>query len=260
MSSSFKRKLEKALTKRKAKSARTGISPAAMIIAKSDEKRKLRKMNVTTAGLLGTEIKYYDTGLQATAIANVGDCTSGEFDPSATSMISTPVQGDGAQNRDGKRIMITSVHVRGVINQPPLVNQTALPTAVRVFVALVLDTQSNGVQMSSENCFTNPSGNSATASTPVRNLSFAKRFRVLREQIFQLPLQNAAYDGTNIEVGGPGVHFDWFKKVKIPVNFTATGTTADIANVQDNSLHIIAFTNSAAVPTITYNARIRFVG
>lgn len=45
----------------------------------------------------------------------------------------------------------------------------------------------------------------------------------------------------------------------IPVTFT--NTTADVANVADNSLHLIGFCTSTNFgPTLSYNSRMRFVG
>ena len=42
---------------------------------------------------------------------------------------------------------------------------------------------------------------------------------------------------------------------------TFTGTTSDIANIADNSLHVIAFTVAdSGAPILSYNARLRFMG
>lgn len=214
--------------------------------------------NIRTAGFLGMEKKFYDTALVATAIASPTDSSGAEMDPSATSMISTPVQGTSEQNRDGKKIIIKSVQIDGRVNLPSLINQTAVPAPFDVYVALVLDTQSNGAQMNSEDCFKNTSAAAALAAKPQRNLLFANRFRVIAKKQFILKHPTATYDGTNIEIGGDTREFHWFKKMNLPVLFNA-GTTASIANVIDNSLHLIAFA-SASNPTLAYNARIRFVG
>jgi len=66
--------------------------------------KRLDALNRGTRGFLGVERKFYDTALTATAIVSPTDCTGAELDPSATSMISTPAQGDSEQNRDGKQI------------------------------------------------------------------------------------------------------------------------------------------------------------
>lgn len=217
--------------------------------------------NARTAGFLGIETKFYDTTLANTAVAAATDATGGEYDPSATSMISTPAQGDGEQNRDGKRIVIKNVQVKGVLSRVAGEDQVDPPVSEQVFVALVLDTQSNAAQMNSEDCFKNLSGNALGNATPLRNLLQSNRFRVLKHDIMCMDIPGVGVEGNNLH-SWPAVSkaFDWFIPFKDPliVNFNS-GTTASIANVVDNSLHIIAYTMNATT-TITYNARIRFQG
>ena len=100
---------------------------------------------------------------------------------------------------------------------------------------------------------------SGTAFAPMRNLLFAQRFRVLKDAVVDITpntLSHFAVD--SFSYVGKAVELDWFLPMNLPVNFNA-GTTSSIANVIDNSLHIIAFSNST-VGTISYNARIRFQG
>lgn len=223
-------------------------------------RRRRTAANIRTAGFLGIENKFYDTSLGATALLAPTDAAGAEVDPSTTSMISTPAVGDSEQNRDGKRIVINSVQIRGFINAPGALNQTTGQIATSVYVALVLDTQTNGAQMNSEDCFKNTGAAAILAASPMRNLLFGPRFKILKSWLINSEAPSLTYDGTNIEWSGWRKDFDCFLKVNIPVNFNA-GTTASVANVIDNSLHIIAYTsNASTAPTIGYNARIRFVG
>jgi len=74
-----------------------------------------------------------------------------------------------------------------------------------------------------------------------------------------LPQQEMVWDGTNIEMSGFTVPFKLFAKLGIKVNYQ--GTTETVANITDNSLHVIGFTTAIAMgPAISYNARLRFVG
>lgn len=237
------------------KSTRAQYAPAPV-------RRAARRMlNTRTAGFLGIEKKFYDTALANAALVAPTDAAGGEVDPSATSMISTPVQATGPQDRDGKKILIKSAVIKGHVQFPAAINLTALVGQVSVFVALVLDTQSNVTQMNSEDCFKNLAGLALTAPTPMRNLLFGERFKVLKSELIKLPIPQATFDGTNIEQSGARQDFDWYVKTgNLKVNFNA-GTTASIANVIDNSLHMIAYCSSTTLaPTISYNARIRFVG
>lgn len=222
-----------------------------------------RIKNVQTAGFLGIEHKFLETALVGQALVAPADAAGGEMDPSATSMMSTPAQGDGEEQRDGKRIIIDSLDFRFRVNQPPLEIQAGPPVAVKVFVAIVLDTQSNGAQMNSEDCFKNDSGDATLATCPMRNLLFGSRFRVLRQTVVDVTpttLSHVAADQFSFN-GKSAVRF-WHIRFKdgLPVNFNG-GTTASIANVVDNSLHCIAYSSTTQyAPTLSYNARIRFRG
>lgn len=227
--------------------------------------RAYGRRKVTTkrvlAEVLGVETKFLDTSLAATALVAPADSTGGEFDPSAMSMISTPAVGDGEQNRDGKRIIIKNVYLKVVLNLPAQELVVAPQIGTKVFVALVQDTQSNAAQMNSEDCFKNTAAIAATAMIPQRNLLFSNRFRVLKYECVDLtPDTLSHFANDSFSVGGKTVVLDWFLPLDMPVNFNA-GTTASIANVIDNSLHVIAFSNTiVGAPTIAYNARVRFQG
>lgn len=211
--------------------------------------------------LFAPEIKFYDTALVGSTVAAATDASGGEYDPSATSMISTPAVGDGEQNRDGKRIVVKNVQLKGSIIRTAAEDAANPPAHEEVYVALVLDTQSNAAQMNSEDCFKNLGANAATATCPLRNLLFGSRFRILKSETFCMDAPSASVEGDNLH-SSPGVvkNFDWFIPFKegLIVNFNA-GTTASIANVIDNSLHVIAYSINAQ-SLLSYNARIRFQG
>jgi len=238
----------------RARSARRGVVA----------RRARAMLNRRTAGFLGIEKKFYDTMLVATALGADTGMAGGEYDPSATSMISTPAQGDTEQNRDGKRIVIKSVQVRGIVTTDGLTAQANLSsaTACETFVALVLDTQTNGAQLNSEDVYKNLQAQASGVAQPLRNLLFANRFRVLKEWQMTLKPSVASNNASaaTISVNGDLQEFEAFIPLDLNVNFNS-GTTASVANVIDNSLHIIAFASSTAMtPKISYNARIRFMG
>jgi len=56
-------------------------------------------------------------------------------------------------------------------------------------VAIVLDTQTNAAQMNSEDCFKNTAGLAAAAVVPHKNLLFGKRFRILKERLFNMDVK-----------------------------------------------------------------------
>ncbi len=219
-----------------------------------------RKRSLRTAVALGVETKFYDTSLVGSAITAPADAAGGEHDPSTTVLLNTVVQGDGESNRDGRKITMKNISVNGRVFALTQANQTALDGGCVVYVALVLDTQTNGITMVSEQVFCNQSANAALAAQPYRNLQFSRRYKVLGSHQFEMLIPDSSYDGTNIEQSGVGVNFRFDVKLRdIPVTYT--GTTEDVANITDNSLHLIAYTGSTGiVPTLSYNARLRFVG
>ncbi len=216
--------------------------------------------NARIGGFLGIETKFYDQKLIASTLTGPTDATGGEHDPSATVLMNTVVQGDGESNRDGRKITMKNIYIQGHIDVPLKANQTATNQAFICMVALVLDTQTNGATIASENVFTNPGASIKTAAQPFRNLQFTKRFRVLKRLEIQGHQQEAVWDGTNLEFMGYQLPFKIYVDLKnIRVLYSAT--TETVANITDNSLHLIAFvSNTGQAPTINYHSRLRYVG
>lgn len=223
--------------------------------------RRRRRRTRPSAEALGVELKFYDQKLIAGALVTNTDGSGGEHDPSATVLLNTVVQGDGESNRDGRQIMMKNIFVTGVINIPSQANQSATDNAALIFIALVLDTQTNGATITSEQVYLNPGVNALTGCSLVRNLQFTKRFQVLATKKFTMQNPNIAFSGTTdqMEQNGLTRAFIMSRKLGIIVNYSDTAET--VANIVDNSLHILAWTTSATlVPTISYTSRLRFVG
>lgn len=232
---------------------------AAQLVGKRSTS-SLAARNIRTAGLLGFEKKYYDTSIVYTNLTAAVDCTGAEYDPGTVLCVSAPAQGAGAQNRDGKKIIAKSIEINGTVSLGAQTNQTAADVSADVLVAVVLDTQTNAAQLNSEDVYTNPSADASGLTGALRNLSFGSRFRILKLQHFDFPPMTMSYDGTNIEQSGQQKTFRWFIPLKdLPINFNSTSASAGVAQVQDNSIHVIAFTTSA-ITALCYNARLRFVG
>lgn len=227
-------------------------------------KRKMRKgrqgqsvMTTTNkrqiANFFGLERKFYDTSLAGQAVVN---STSGaEVDPTTINSISVPQQGDGESQRDGRRFTINSASIRGVIDEQA--NTTA---QYQVLVALVLDTQTNGAQLNSEDVYVNPSGNTLGNCALHRNLKFVQRFKVLQTRLITMTPSGVGGDGTTVDYTFPQQPFSIFHSFKNGLQCTASTINEGVANVTDNSLHVLAFTNGGSSPEITYNSRVKFMG
>ncbi len=223
---------------------------------------KRRRRNQRTAGFLGIELKFYDTSLVGAPILAPTDSAGGELDPSATIVFNTVTQGDGEQQRDGRKINMRSLGLKGIIRVAPQNDQTTVDQTTTVFLALVHDSQTNGATIASENVYTNKGASANTQTSPFRNLQFSKRFNVLKTLTIDLPQPTAIGTGLddNIEQGGYTVSWNMFVDLKnMPVTYSSTSES--IVNITDNSLHLIGFcTHVGTVPLLDYNARLRFVG
>jgi len=225
-------------------------------------RRYTKRANLATMGFLGIEKKFYDTSLSGSALV-VGTTLAGtELDPSATSMISTPVQGDGEQNRDGKQISCMYMELNGTIKTIATETTVNPVDMVLCYVAVVLDTQTNGAQLNSEDVFKNTSAGVRTSANPMKNLLFGKRFRILKAKCFNLsPKSPGALAANDFNYNSAAAVLKWFIPLRgLKINFNG-GTTASVANVIDNSIHVIGWTSSDTLaPEISYNARLRFMG
>lgn len=218
--------------------------------------------NQRTGGVLGIETKFWDTAKTAGALTATGNATGGNHDPSITECLNSVAQGNGAQQREGSVMSMKSIFVNGSIRWAALTNQNTAHNIGNVFVALVLDTQTNGSITVSENIYKNESGQGELAIAPLRNISNTDRYKVLRMKIIQAPVLPISYDGTNMEVQGGSVPFTLsYNLAGMKCKFKTDSTDGTVGTMRDNSLHIIAWTNNSSVAqTIYYNSRLRFVG
>ncbi len=216
----------------------------------------------TARGFTGIEVKFYDQKLLNAVITTSSTAAGGEHDPSATVLMNTVTQGDGESQRDGRRITMKSIYVVGNVRSDIQASQSAADNPCLIFVALVMDLQTNGATIESENVFINPGGSGVTAADPFRNLQFTRRFKILATR--KLQLHNTSMTNNTGSAGGivqAGVikRFKMFVNLNTVVNYT--GTTETVANIADNSLHLIAWaTETSLVPLLSYHSRLRYVG
>lgn len=198
------------------------------------------------AGYLGIETKFVDQSADAAVVTTLAGA---ENDP-ATLNLSAIAQGVGESQRDGRKCTIVRLHVKGDLHA---VATTTLSTTNIVRILIVQDTQTNGAQLKSEDVLT--AVTHAYHAFP--NLKFSKRFKICKDHTFMMRPTIAAGESSSKGTGPFTSRFDWTFKMNMPVIHSGTGD--GIANVTDNSLHLIAIgSDSGAV--LSYESRIRFVG
>lgn len=218
-------------------------------------------------GLLGMERKFIDHANMAVGLTAPVDGSGGEqADPPNFLCLNGVGMGDAANERDGKSITMLSLQVEGNIITPADATNTAPADPPTYFVAIVLDRQTNGAQMNSEDCFSNPSGDGRLAANPLRNMKYSKRFKVLAMQRgIATPGGPATWYNTvsgNTPQNGTAWNFHFYIDLKGMKTEFETGTTSGyVTTIVDNSIHIIAYcTDIDLQPVISYNSRLRFYG
>ena len=222
-----------------------------------------KKCNVSTRGFLGMRTKFFDCAYSGTLNKAVS-MSGNEFDNTvipvspavgAKFCMFAPKQGNGPSNREGNQAKMTYISLQASIANAA---HTAVPlydTSSVINFAVVLDRQTNGTQLSSENVFKLL----GDVATPFRNLEYRSRFPILHHTRFVFR-PNSFGSALNQVVPVTRKRWTWKKKLNQVVNFV--GDTLDVASIQDNSLHVVAWTTVGPPFDIycEYSARIHFVG
>lgn len=219
----------------------------------------------------GVEHKFFDSSRFGSVPNFDANMDVGLIDPTSSTLISAPSQGDQANNRNGKNIVITTIIIEGLVRWPLYKDVfTAMSVfRTRVWIALIQDTQTNGANFFTADALVNPTGVDVDCVIPLKNLYNAKRFITLKVWEFGHPEHQpvlALNQVGDLEVMMSRATAKWgcYLKVNIPVNFNNfVPTASQVGSVVDNSLHLVAFQDSGHVNLtafVDYNARIRFVG
>lgn len=239
---------------------RKSTSPAGRVTKRRRRGEKPRQRYTYLAPRLGVERKYFDQTLGASTITAPIDASGGEHFPSATLTLNSIAQGDGETNRDGRRVNLDSIFLTGNIFVPALGSLSTQEQYPSVFVALVLDKQCNGAQFNSEDVFKNTSGSARLATNPLRNLQYSSRFKVLASKLIDLKPTQKVGDTTNQERDGFQKSFKLYADLGGIVT-TFIGSTADVANIVDNNIGVVAYCTSTDIgPLLYYQSRLRFRG
>lgn len=169
-----------------------------------------------------------------------------------------PIPGTGIDNRIGRRVAVHSLKIRGEI-EIPNVNDAAVGTqacaAILCRLIIVLDKQTNGAQMNSQNLIDSGAGN--LAWDMFQATAQFGRFRILKDKRIKLQNPNFGSDLTVYDRCGLSYPFEYIFKFRKPilVHFNATGG-GTIADIVDNSFHVLcAANNIASNPYIQYKCR-----
>ncbi len=221
-----------------------------------------RRRRMPTAIAVGIEKKFFDSSLTSSNLIESADATGGEHNPSGTTTLNSVTQGDGESNRDGRKMIMKYISVKGTITVPALSNQTVSANQHMAKVYLVWDKQTNGTLFNSEDVMDNQSASALNSTSMFRNMQFAQRFQILAQQ--EIHLEYAPQVAGSAADGETGEQIKSFKfnvpLPDIPVNFS--GVAGTVANITDNSINLMGFAQVGAIGEVLlhYNSRLRFVG
>ncbi len=210
--------------------------------------------NLRTGGFLGLEMKFVDTQ----AVSDAFTSTWATMEDATNDSVSGVAQGDGESNRDGRKYLIHSIHIKARAHVIEIESATAPLPDLFGRICLVWDTQTNGAQLTATDVMDGGQSNDELA---FRNLQHSKRFRVLWDKKFIIKRSNTNEGSINLFASNPtSTPIMVFNRVfKKPIPVICSGTTAVVANISDNSLHMIGVANSSTC-LLTYQVRLRFTG
>jgi len=217
------------------------------------------------------ELKYYDTWIDFQAPGTASTCADSNMTDiaGAGKTICNPGQGDSPSGRNGNKILVKSLHIKGSVRLSSIDDGSLIPQPRRIFIAVVRDGQTNGIATTGFNVWVNPSGAQHQLMNLHRNLNFSDRYAVLRQ--CQIDMTPTDFEVLTITVPdqtasvGRLACFEFFIPLDDVVVFKSdTNSIADVVNTS-YWVHAIEYPFGGAVGVISpgmeinYNARVRFI-
>lgn len=200
------------------------------------------------------------------AVASGTTWASAELDPSTPtgSCLFGPARGDGIDNREHRHASVLRIAIRGTIHFGKATDLSASVTETgSVRLVLVLDRQTNGVQMSAEDCLHPQTAGRDHAHEAFMNIAKLGRFQILKDKTYRAPERALVWNATTATTMMNGadlpfkIKYRFYKPLEVHFNDNTNGGVDDIV---DNSLHLIGHTNHVDIPvTLTYNVRTYFI-
>lgn len=236
--------------------------------------RRTNKFTTRTVGPLAVDVKFQDLHVEKQVINNSSaSWISTTIVPSPQDCLFAPTNGSQYDQRIGRRCSVKKIFIRGLIDYErhyQVGNWQSSPNTVRIL--LVQDMQTNGVQMDGSMVLETPENPASTLPGLVhcapQNLANLGRFRILKDKTFVLQNPNmngnASLNGIEANFLQKPFKFTYKPLHPIEVNFNQT-SGGDIADIVDNSFHIIAHSTRAPtglseVAYLTYYSRVTFTG
>ena len=157
------------------------------------------------------EIKYVDgfynnatiTSLETTDTTWAS--TEIPFNQATTSYGALPIpqQGDNMSDRNGRKIVVKNIKIKGIITMSAIENQsTGQKVSPVIRLILVQDNQTNGTQLSGEDVIGQAFGSDGnpSKSADCALMSFSKptgwgRYKICKDKLIRVPFRSPTHDG-----------------------------------------------------------------
>lgn len=156
--------------------------------------------------------------------------------------------GDTDQNRDGRKITITSIQIRFQIELPSNLNFNDTKDLVRIIC--LHDKQANEALPGVAEILVTADIQSH------RQLDLTHRFRTLMDKTFQVKSRSGAFNGSVTHWGGDIVNYEWYKKLDIPIIYSGDG--GDVDDITSNNI-ILFYISEAQLAGVKANVRVRYL-
>lgn len=223
------------------------------------------------------ETKYVDgthIGTVHALSSNNSDTWSATLaDPSditgAYGCMPVPKTGDGYYNRDGRKIFMKKIYIRGKLIWG--FNDSVAASAMRhgiVRIVMLKDSRTNGATVSPPNIIGNGvGGDDLPLTSGVDNaINFPTnpdgwgRYTILKDKVYRPPT-TAAYGDYNANTGNTiSIELPFKMKIRCNCFVNFKGNSGRVADIVDNSFHMLAAASEGTVVGISYYARTVFGG
>lgn len=219
------------------------------------------------------ELKHYDQVASINGpVALSRDATMtnmANINPALPKCLFAPSQGPGSQNREGRLATVQSIYLSGAVYCPQGINSENVQT---VFLALVLDRSPNLQSIDGQTNLVyqniaiggDPAIPQLTyATTPLRNLEWSKRFKVLKTKTIVFNPSMANEPNANHYASMQRTFTMSYRPTGSDAQVEFQGSEGTVENITKNAYYVLGISNalsSAGLATIAYNSRVRFVG
>ncbi len=184
------------------------------------------------------ELKFHDVDLDdatITAGANI------------TPSINLVAQGTDESERIGRKFTIKNIGWRFSVTLPAVTGSASAKDTVRVL--MYVDKQCNGATAAALDVLETADYQS------FNNLANKSRFRTLMDRTYDLNAGAGGGDGTTEDYGSVVINDTFFKKVNIPIEYSAVAST--ITGISSNNIGVILM-SSAGIGGFKSKLRLRF--